>query len=178
MITLTDRNDELYIEDAEYALKEISKCRQELKKISSDTAKAIMLIKECAKSEENELEMRIKELESRLKKFAEKNIENRASETSIPVAEGVVGFRKRIRYKALSEPRSVKSIELHLKSLSKTESFFYNAGVKLRKRNLNKLSNETLKRLGLHREENMEFFYRIDGFKSAYSLPSPDRREA
>ena len=170
MNTVTDRPDIYCLDDAEFALKEISKCRKELKRITGDSAKAIMLIKECAESEEMEIKERIKEMECRLKKFAEKNSEERGTEISIPVADGVIGFRKKIRYRPLREKNTIRSMELQIKCLSNKESFFQNAGVKLKRKNLNKLSSETLKRLGLCREENIEFFYRIDGFKSKADL--------
>ena len=149
------------IYEADSILKEIALCSKELSKMKRETAKSIRLLKECAHSEEKEIAVRIANLKQKLIEFTELNSDKLKPSSgklrSIDLSNGVIGFRKKIRYRTLSGRRTVKSIEMQMNTVLKKEA--NKTGTSITRLNLNKLNNEALKKFGITRDEYEEFYY-------------------
>jgi len=146
--------------DADSILKEIAECERELRHIKNETMKSIRILKDCAHSENEDLKKRIENLKLELLTYVAENRDklkpSGRNSISMSLPSGVIGLKKSICFRTLIGRRTIRSIEIEMKTILKNEH--NESDFKIKTMNLNKLSNDTLNKFGIIREDFEEFY--------------------
>lgn len=149
--------------DADTVLREISECTKEISRIKKETAKSVRLLKDCARSEEEELKNRIESLKGALESFARANrdkfISPRGESGYMDMPGGIIGFKKHVSYRTLNGSSAAGTVKFQVKTRSENrgkEAIDCISRIKL-----NKLTDEALEKIGIVREKRDVFYIDI-----------------
>lgn len=160
MEVLSDRQTGDTFQDADSILCEMAECRRELARIKSETARSIRILREWCGTEQMILSGRLEVLKKMLLQFVEANRDKLYTGTAgikyVNLPNGAIGFKRKVSFKTSDGCTLGRNAGFFIRNKPGKNPGM--SGVKL-----NRLDEESLKKIGISRIESEEFYCVLNG---------------